>query len=46
MNGSPTHPAGKHERETTAADLCVLRRHEGIASFARANGGRARGFAP
>ena len=50
MNGSPTHPAAKHERETTAGEICIFRGNEGIALFARAianrppNEDRLRGF--
>ncbi len=36
MNGSPTHPATKHERGTTASEICVVRGDEGIALLARA----------
>ena len=50
MNGSPTHPAAKHERGTTASDHCVLRDDEGAGILARAcahrppNEGRIRGI--
>ncbi len=36
MNGSPTHPACKHERGTTAADICVFRNDEDIGILTRA----------
>jgi len=36
MNGSSTHPAAKHERGTTAGDICVLRDDEGAGILARA----------
>lgn len=36
MNGSAPHPAGKHERGTTAADNCTFRGNEGIALLERA----------
>ncbi|HIH02872.1 MAG TPA: hypothetical protein HA263_03130 [Methanoregulaceae archaeon] len=51
MNGSPSHPAWKRERGTTAAEICDLRGDEGIALLARAianrppNEGRLRGLA-
>ena len=36
MNGSPTHPACKHVRGTTASDHCVLRDDEGAGILGRA----------
>ncbi len=36
MNGSPSHPACKRERGTTAADLSVVRNNEGVGLLARA----------
>ena len=36
MNGSPTHPAAKHERGTTAEEICVVCGDVGIALLARA----------
>ena len=35
MNGSPTHPATKRERGTTAGDVCTFRGNEGIEVLAR-----------
>ncbi len=36
MNGSPTHQACKHERGTTASDICVFRDNEGAGILGRA----------
>ncbi|MEN6341972.1 MAG: hypothetical protein ABFC89_05375 [Methanospirillum sp.] len=37
MNGSPSHPACKQERGTTAAEICVFIPHEaGVAILVRA----------
>ena len=36
MKGSPTHPAAKHERGTTASESCVLRDDEGAGILGRA----------
>jgi len=36
MKGSPTHPAAKHERGTTASEICVLRDDEGAGILGRA----------
>lgn len=36
MKGSPTHPAAKHERGTTASEICVLRDIEDAGVLARA----------
>lgn len=50
MNGRPTHPAAKHERGTTAADVCTFQSNEGIEPLARttacrlSNEGRLRGI--
>ena len=40
MKGSPTHPAAKHERGTTASEICALRDDEGAGILARAIAGR------
>ncbi len=51
MNGSPTHPACKHERGTTAGESCAFGGDEGIALLSRAiancppNEDRLRGLA-
>ena len=51
MKGSPTHPAAKHERGTTASENCVLRDDEGAGILGRAiayrppNEDRIRGIA-
>ena len=50
MKGSPTHPACKHVRGTTASEICVFRDNEGAGILARAianrppNEDRLRGF--
>ena len=36
MKGSPTHPACKRERGTTASEICVLRDDEGAGILGRA----------
>ena len=36
MKGSPTHPACKHARGTTASEICVFRDDEGAGILARA----------
>ena len=36
MKGSPTHPACKRERGTTASEICVLRDIEGAGILGRA----------
>ena len=40
MNGSPTHPACKHVRGTTASEICVLRDNEGAGILGRAHANR------
>jgi|GEM_PF-1015109 hypothetical protein len=35
MKGSPTHPAAKHERGTTASEMCVFRDDEGAGILGR-----------
>ena len=36
MKGSPTHPACKHVRGTTASEICDFRDDEGAGILARA----------
>ncbi|MEN6343146.1 MAG: hypothetical protein ABFC89_11380 [Methanospirillum sp.] len=52
MNSSAPPTAAKHERGTTAGDICAVRGNEGIALLARAeinrppNEDRLRGLPP